>query len=721
MFLAAFQLASALTLAVAAKDSAKLVDHVRNEEFLYIMDWRHEWEGWRTSLYYHRESIRRTLDKEPAPPDIRWPAGDWCGIPNTLGPESFQIDLDQHEWSAHLILPPARGDSLPVCPSWVSPLDTFPMGDDKGAPLQRNEGDMALALDSPLNGEYRDTVRARRVPLLKLLDSAARMLPGDPWLAGQRVRMHVNQEETAAALRATVECRAAAWWCLALRGYVRYSAHDITGAEAVFDSSENVMPGDTLCRWNDVSVLLVSSARAAYRKMSCAQQDGINKRVWWLADPLFLVPGNERRVADLARRVMAELEAENDADEWEDMRPGYTGPAVKEMLVRYGRPNGMAWWPPERCTQITVPQPVGFATIWQPPPMCINVVPPGWSRFDTRATYLGLTGVHNEPHRAIPEYSGPQYHTIPDWSAITDPFHSKPADWDLGPELLDSLAWDSSWWAPEFYERYQGPLVDLSTQIAFIRRHASAVVAAAMEWAIDPDILPPPSRAAVGVITSGAPGEKPRITGAKMDGAHPRAILAPVQSRPLLLGVEMAPDNDSGAAGRTRMGVTPPPPLSALARGTIALSDPILVSAAPGEGAPISIQETLTRMYGSTDLIQPGRLAVFWEAYGQNDGDTVDVALRIVHQAAGSALGNVSSAVRALMGLGGGGRDTISIRWREPRKGDPLAVIDSGVTIRPRGVALDVSALPAGDYTLEVDVTRKGVAVSSKRTFSIIR
>ncbi|HTR79720.1 MAG TPA: hypothetical protein VMH39_16505, partial [Gemmatimonadaceae bacterium] len=441
----------------------------------------------------------------------------------------------------------------------------------------------------------------------------------------------------------------------------------------------------SLCRWDDLSPLLLYTARAAYTTMSCAQREDVNQRIWWLADPLYLEPGNERRSEQYAREMVAALHAGNDVDERFDMRDDYEGPAVRELVLRYGWPASF---------------PVPFRT-----------TPPGWSRFDTHDVHLGLGGIQIR-------YWGPQYHTFADWSAVLDPVHSKPGDWDLGPEREDSVVWDFSWWAPEFYDRVEGPLVDLSTQIAFLRRDATAVVAAAMEWGIDPAILAPPRVAAVGVITAGNAREQPHIVGATMDGAHPRAILTPIESRPLLLGVEMVPKNDSGAAGRTRFGVAPPPPLRALARNTIALSDVILVRGGPTDPPPTTVQETLTRMYGSTRLENPTRLALFWEVYGQRDGDTVDVTIRFIRRSTAGLLTRAASAV----GIGHVADDTILIRWHEPRPGDPLATVEGGVSIRPRSVAVDVAAMAAGDYTVDVHVDRRGVsAASDPRVFSIVR
>jgi hypothetical protein len=239
-----------------------------------------------------------------------------------------------------------------------------------------------------------------------------------------------------------------------------------------------------------------------------------------------------------------------------------------------------------------------------------------------------------------------------------------------------------------------------------------------MAWPTATTFLAPPAEVATGVITSGGPGENPRIAALAGNGARPDAILTPVESRPLLLGVEMIPRNDSGPAARTRFGITPPPPLNALTPGTIALSDILLVRATSADSFPTSVGDALPRMYGSTTLANPTRLAIFWEVYGQGDGDTVDVSLRIVRRSDAGVLARAVSAI----GIGQAGNDSVTVQWREPRPGDPLAFADSGVSVRPRGFALNVSALVAGAYTVSVRVNRRGTIVTSApREFTIVR
>jgi hypothetical protein len=96
----------------------------------------------------------------------------------------------------------------------------------------------------------------------------------------------------------------------------------------------------------------------------------------------------------------------------------------------------------------------------------------------------------------------------------------------------------------------------------------------------------------------------------------------------------------------------------------------------------------------------------------------VDVSLRIVRRGAAGSLTRLAAA----LGIVNAGDDTVTVRWREPRAGDPLAFSDSGASIRPRGFALDVSGLTAGSYAVSVVVQRRTTRASSApREFTIVR
>src|SRR5437773_1184352 len=64
-------------------------------------------------------------------------------------------------------------------------------------------------------------IRDARATLLAALDDAGARLPGDEWIAGQRVRYLVEAGRDRAAVGAARECRADGWWCAALLSLAR--------------------------------------------------------------------------------------------------------------------------------------------------------------------------------------------------------------------------------------------------------------------------------------------------------------------------------------------------------------------------------------------------------------------------------------------------------------------------------------------------------------------
>jgi len=162
-------------------------------------------------------------------------------------------------------------------------------------------------------------------------------LPGDDWLAGQRVRYLVEAGRPADALAAARACRAERWWCEALEGFAGHAAGDFSGADSVFRSALFDMPADERCRWTDLSMVLSEPLRRHYRRLPCVERAAFEARLWWLAQPLWSRSGNDRRTEHFARRTMATLLRHS--------RSPYGslgGEDLTELIVRYGWPEAWA-------------------------------------------------------------------------------------------------------------------------------------------------------------------------------------------------------------------------------------------------------------------------------------------------------------------------------------------------------------------------------------------
>ena len=111
-----------------------------------------------------------------------------------------------------------------------------------------------------------EPVQRARAALLVRLDSAAARVPADGWIAGQRVRYHLEAGDSASAARAAAECRAARWWCLALGGYTQHAGGNFVAADSLFRDALSAMPDKERREWNDLSVVLGDGDWRAYRR-----------------------------------------------------------------------------------------------------------------------------------------------------------------------------------------------------------------------------------------------------------------------------------------------------------------------------------------------------------------------------------------------------------------------------------------------------------------------
>ncbi len=177
--------------------------------------------------------------------------------------------------------------------------------------------------------------QARRL-LLARLDEAAARRPADDWIAAQRVRYLVEQGWADAGVVAARECRGSPWWCTALAGYARHGARDYRGADSVYAVALGRMPDAERCRWTDLSALLADSDERRYRRVSCEEREALNERIWWLARPLYSMPGHDLRTEHYARLTMARMLRGASSPH------GLTwGDDLAQLVVRFGWPT---WW-----------------------------------------------------------------------------------------------------------------------------------------------------------------------------------------------------------------------------------------------------------------------------------------------------------------------------------------------------------------------------------------
>ena len=220
-------------------------------------------------------------------------------------------------------LPRSLSGGSHECDEIIGRLCVWDDGDEGWRPREEPEG-----------------IGAARNDFLAALDSLARLLPGDHWIFGQRVRYLVEARRLEDAESLALACGLPEGWrCHAYLGYVRHHAEDIRGAASAFARALEAMPSELRAEWTDPDPLL---DRGLLDWLSVQADSSVAvDRLWMLADPLFLTDGNDRWTAHLSRWVYA-MSSEGARNphrlRW--------GDDMAEAAVRYGWP--VAWersWP----------------------------------------------------------------------------------------------------------------------------------------------------------------------------------------------------------------------------------------------------------------------------------------------------------------------------------------------------------------------------------------
>jgi hypothetical protein len=198
-----------------------------------------------------------------------------------------------------------------------------------------------------------------------------------------------------------------------------------------------------------------------------------------------------------------------------------------------------------------------------------------------------------------------------------------------------------------------------------------------------------------------------------------------------LFAVELLPIHQRTTARaprrRARFGLAVQSPLDVFRPTDRAVSAPVLLAVPAfdtllGDGFDQQLDVARQRMLGSTHLEDRPRVGLYWESYGFDPGDTLDVSLRVTHARSG-VLARLGAALR-IPGVSTQGEDAGTLSWQElPRRSPEAAdVVAGGVPIRSWLLTLDIQALPPDEYRLEVAVGRPGSpSARAARTFTTHR
>lgn len=134
-----------------------------------------------------------------------------------------------------------------------------------------------------------DEVRALRAEFALDSDSLQRLIPGDPWVLGQRVWTHAEGGDWEGALLTSRDCGGAQpWWCSALEGLSLHGLGRHAEAEGAFEHALAEMDPEAALEWRVPERAVDPDAREILATMVTAADgflDVVLDRMWSLADP----------------------------------------------------------------------------------------------------------------------------------------------------------------------------------------------------------------------------------------------------------------------------------------------------------------------------------------------------------------------------------------------------------------------------------------------------
>lgn len=182
---------------------------------------------------------------------------------------------------------------------------------------------------------------------LDVVTEAAARHPESGYLMGEAVYALVKYLQPIRAMRLIQKCRAAKWWCDALHGYAFQKMGLVVDAGSFLRRAMDEAPDSVSCAYTDVTWVLgrwdarrapwaPPAAHTDAATWDCARRRAVSDTIWWLADPLYSVPGNDRWDENVVRSLTARFEREIDETRPDDFDHVVTRPVRWAAEVRRG-------------------------------------------------------------------------------------------------------------------------------------------------------------------------------------------------------------------------------------------------------------------------------------------------------------------------------------------------------------------------------------------------
>lgn len=177
--------------------------------------------------------------------------------------------------------------------------------------------------DDPDAGRCPNFVQCHPTPrhMLEALAEATTKHPDSGFLTGQTVYLLAKLGRLAEARTVVDACQAERWWCDALEGYVLHYMREDARASASMRRSMDAAPDSVRCKLTDATWVFgswsqrgattsVPDVRDDTKGWDCRRRIAVADTVWWLSDPLYSVPGNDRYVEQVTRAMSARFHDE---------------------------------------------------------------------------------------------------------------------------------------------------------------------------------------------------------------------------------------------------------------------------------------------------------------------------------------------------------------------------------------------------------------------------
>jgi len=424
--------------------------------------------------------------------------------------------------------------------------------------------------------------------LAERLQGAARDHPESGYIMGQAVGMLVRLGRHLEALEVAESCSAEPWWCSALRAHVFQAAGRPAEAEAGLLGLLTEAPDSVACQFQTAHWLPGTRPRREVEwgthdiesegrpsPSSCEAEAAVGDTLFWLADPLYVVEGNDRLVEHLDRGLKAMLHRQ----------------VFEETLI----------------TEVPFPQTpfAGWAIYW---PDIVRRGP--WDSY--RHEYTG-----NRRQGSIiwvwTSRTAARYHFVPDFAGegFGDPI------WRLNGTMED-----------EGYTPPYGPFHEVPIQVARFRGNSSEEAAPSMRLALASTLQGTPLLEVADsahLVLTDAPESFPLVLTAPVDSAGRARFLAEAPPERYVTSVEIL--SEAGVGWHREM----MEPVELLGRG---LSD-ILLYEPTGPASPETLVAATSTMLGTTEIQGLSVLGLYWEVYGAEVDTPLELQVRVERREGG--------------------------------------------------------------------------------------